>query len=246
MDARRDRPHRRRRGGRDHRRPPAGAARRARVRRGLGEDAHPGPRRGRRARPGPAAARGRGAAPGPRLPHLAGRRPLHVPRLPRVPARGGGGCPRGVRPARRPGLRPRHPAPRPGPVRIVRQAAPAGEGQGPREEAARAGEGQLALHRAPPRLPRLRRRQDVRPRRRGRRRAPLPRPVLQRRLHRVGHPHPGAAREGRRGHAPRGLRPAQPRRQGADGHAGELPARRAVPHLARRAGAGRAGRDERP
>ena len=32
----------------------------------------------------------------------------------------------------------------------------------------------------------------------GRRRAPVPRPVLQRRLHRVGDAHPGAAREGRR------------------------------------------------
>ena len=42
------------------------------------------------------------------------------------------------------------------------------------------------------------------------------------------------------------LRPAQPRRQGADGHPRELPARRAVPHLGRRARPDRAGRDVRP
>ncbi len=151
-----------------------------------------------------------------------------------------------MRPARRARLRPRHPAQRPGPVELLRQAAAAGEGEGTREDAAGAGQGQLARDRAPSGVPRLRRREDLRRGRRGRRRAPLPGPVLERGLHRVRHPHPGAAREGHRGHAPRRLRPAQPRRQGADGHPGELPARRAVPHLARRARPDRAGRDVRP
>ena len=82
--------------------------------------------------------------------------------------------------------------------------------------------------------------------RRGGRRAPLPRPVLQRRLHRVADPDPAAAGEGGRGAQAQRLRPPQPRRQGADGHARDLPARRAVPHPGRRAGADRRGRDARP
>ena len=115
---------------------------------------------------------------------LAGRRPLHLPRLPRVPARG-------ERRRRRAACAP-SPAPASAscaPTRTCRasfgQAAAAGQGQGPREDAAGAGQGQLARDRAPPGVPRLRRREDVRRGRRGRRRAPLPRPVLQRRLHRV-------------------------------------------------------------
>ena len=73
--------------------------------------------------------------------------------------------------------------------------------------------------------------------RRGHRRAPLPRPVLQRGLHRVGVARPAAAREGH-GRAQAGRpRPAQPRRQGPDRHPRDLPARRAVPHARRRAGA---------
>ena len=73
----------------------------------------------------------------------------------------------------------------------------AGAGQGAREDPARGHQGELPGDRAPPGLPRLRRRQDVRRERRGRRRAPLPRAVLQRRLHRVADPDPGAAGEGR-------------------------------------------------
>ena len=114
VDARRDRPGRRRGRRRPHRGvPAAGAARRPRVGRGLGEDARPGPGRGRRARRRPAAAgpgrgeRGRGVRP------LARRRPLHLPRLPRVPPRGGR---RGPGPAGAPRHRPRHPARRPGHV----------------------------------------------------------------------------------------------------------------------------------
>ncbi len=56
------------------------------------------------------------------------------------------------------------------------------------------------------------------------------------------HADPAAAREGRRGARRGRLRPAQPRRQGADGHPRELPARRAVPHARRGAGADRARR----
>ena len=78
--------------------------------------------------------------------------------------------------------------------RAFRQAARRrSRAQGPRAEAAGAHQGQLPLDRAPPGLPRLRRRQEVRRRRRGRRRAPLPRPVLLRRLHRVRAADPGAA-----------------------------------------------------
>ena len=47
-------------------------------------------------------------------------------------------------------------------------------------------------------------------------------------------------------HAHGRLRPAQPRRQGADGHARELPARRALPHAGRGAGPHRRGGDVRP
>ena len=139
----------------------------------------------------PAAAAGRGDRRGPGAAALAGRHPLHVPGLPRVPPRGGRrrhGRRRAAGPARH---RLRHPALRPGHVHVVREAAPAGAVQGPGEDAAGAGQGQLQGHRAPSGLPRLRRRQDVRRERRGRRRAALPRAVLVRRLHRVADPHPG-------------------------------------------------------
>ena len=78
-------------------------------------------------------------------------------------------------------------------------------------------------------------REDVRRGRRGHRRASLPRPVLQRRLHRVGLARPAAAREGQGRPATDRARPPQPRRQGADRHPRDLPARRAVPHSGRRA-----------
>ena len=57
---------------------------------------------------------------------------------------------------------------------------------------------------------------------------------------------PADPREGQGGAQAQRLRPAQPRRQGADGHPRDLPARRAVPHPGRRARADRRGRDERP
>ena len=130
-----------------------------------------------------------------RLPRLARRRPLHVPRLPRVPPRARR---RGDEPARRPRHRLRHPAQRPRPVVACGQLPAEGRRDGPRAHPAGAGEGQLPRDRAPPGVPRLRRREDVRRGRRGHRRAPLPRPVLQRGVHRVGLAHPAAAREGRR------------------------------------------------
>ena len=79
--------------------------------------------------------------------------------------------------------------------------------------------------------------------RRGRRRAPVPRAAVERGVHRVGHPDPGAAREGGRG------APARAGVRGANSHAGKsadgrehletYPQRRAVPHPGGRAGPGR-------
>ena len=129
-----------------------------------------------------AAARRRADRARPGVPAVAGRRPLRVPRLPRVPPRARG---RRRDPARRSRHRPRHPARGPGPVEGLRQAARGRQGQGPREDPAGAVEGQLARHRAPAGLPRLRRREDLRRERRGQRRAPVPRPALQRGVHRV-------------------------------------------------------------
>ena len=77
-------------------------------------------------------------------------------------------------------------------------AARRGGREGAREDPARAHQGQLPLDRAPPGVPRLRRRQEVRERRGGRR-APLPRALLERGLHRVADPDPAAARARRRG-----------------------------------------------
>ncbi len=128
----------------------------------------------------------------------------------------------------------------------VRQAATPGEGEGPREDPAGAGEGQLALHGAPARLPRLRRREVVRRVRRGGGGATLPRAVLECRLHRVADQDPAAAGEGRRRAAVGRLRRQQPCRQGVDGHPGELPARRALPDPPRRAGPDRRGGDVHP
>ena len=85
------------------------------------------------------------------------------------------------------------------------------------------------LDRPPARLPGLRRRQALRRRRRGRRRAPLPRPLHDRRLPRASRRHPGRAAQGRGGHRARGLPGRQPRREGARRDPRHLPARRALP-----------------
>ena len=68
----------------------------------------------------PAAAAGRGDRRGPGAAALAGRHPLHVPRLPRVPPRGRSTTAGRRRAARRARHRLRHPARRPGHVRVVR------------------------------------------------------------------------------------------------------------------------------
>ncbi len=157
---------------------------------------------------------------------VAGRRPLHLHRLPRVPPQHRRRRGRAAGGARH---RARHPACRPGDARRLRQDAAAGAGEGAGEDAPGAGQGQLQVHGPPAGLPRLHRREDLRRRRRGHRRAPVPRAVLLRRLHRVADAHPAAPREGVR--RPRGgrRRAREPHRQGAHGRAGELPARRAVP-----------------
>ena len=64
--------------------------------------------------------------------------------------------------------------------------------------AARAGQVEHEVHRVPADLPGLRRGPHVRSRRRAGQRAPVPRPVHAVRLHRVDHPHPGAAPQARR------------------------------------------------
>ena len=91
------------------------------------------------------------------------RRPLHLPRLPRVPPRA-----RRARATTSAAC----PAPAYGILRndpdmsvVVRQAAAQGRRDGPRAHPAGAGQGQLPLDRAPPGVPRLRRREDVRRRR---------------------------------------------------------------------------------
>ena len=226
---------------------PAGAARRPRGGRGLGEDARPGARRSSTSstsRPAAAAepTRSRRAAT---LLQLAGRRPLHLPRLPRVPPRAARATTSVLR--ARPRHRARHPARRPGHVGVVRQAARRWSRRKAREKTL------LVLAKANSR-------------------ATVHRPayldyvgvktfdengevVGERRflglfssaaytesLTRIPLLREKAAEVLR----PDRLRPAQPRRQGADGHPRDLPARRAVPHPGRRAGADRRGGDAHP
>ena len=74
----------------------------------------------------------------------------------------------------------------------------------------------------------------------------VPRAVLLGRLHRVRTTDPGAAREGVQGHRHRRPRPDEPRRQGPDGRARDLPARRAVPDTGRGPGADRLAGDVHP
>ena len=162
-----------------------------------------------------------GGQRGQGIDRLAGRRALHVPRLPRVPA-GAGLEPTAddediLRPVAGSGLG------------ILRDLGAADEHKssafgrlsGPVKAKARE-KSLLVLAKAnskgdrpPPRLPRLRRRQGLRRRRRGRRRAPVPRPAVERCLHRVGPPGAPGARQGRRSAGADRSRPAQPRRQRA-------------------------------
>ena len=164
------------------------------------------------------------------VPELAGRRQLHVPRLPRV------------RPGRRRaigpllgadrGLRARHPSRLPASRR--RSCQPQGGGVRPSAADPAADQGQLAFARAPPRVPRLHRRQEVRRGRPRDRRAPLPRPLhdappTRRALDRSRSSGQGQGRTGA-GRLPAG----QPRPQGADRDPRVLPARLAVPDGERR------------
>ena len=111
-----------------------------------------------------------------------------------------------------------------------RRRAGAGARDGPRADAAAAGDAlEHALHRAPARLQRLRRRQALQRRRRSHRRAPLPRPVHLHRLQRARQRDSAAAPQGGgRGRARRVARWRAPG-QGAGAHPVDLPARRPVP-----------------
>ena len=174
-----------------------------------------------------------GAAP------LAGGRPLHLPGLPGVrpgtPGRRGH-----ARRAR--GVGPRRAAFGPERLDLVRLPAGRGTRQGPRAQDAGAYQGKLALDGAPPGLPRLRRRQDIRRRRAGQRGAPLPRPVHLVLVHAERPADPGAAPQGARGPRRLGLRDGQPQRQGPARDPRDLPARRAVPDLGRAVAADGPGR----
>ena len=90
-------------------------------------------------------------------------------------------------------------------------------------------QGQRQVDRAPPRLSRLCRRQDLRQEGRAYRRAAHRRPVHLDRLHALGDEDPLSALQGRDRHPEVRLRPARPFRQGADQRAGKLSARRTVP-----------------
>ncbi len=180
---------------------------------------------------------------------MAGRRPLHLPRLPRVRTgrRGGRGRLREGRRRRgaEPGTAARHGAGHP-PCRpaaqhrgeppglaVLQPAARRRARQGARTPDAGPDQGEQPGDRAPLVLPRLRGRQEVRRGGQCRRGAPLPRAVLVRRLHRVGAPRPGGPPQGRRRAGDRGLHARQPRRARPAADPGDLPARRAVPDLGR-------------
>ncbi len=145
---------------------------------------------------------------------LAGRRPLHLPRLPGVPARRGAEGEKVLDAVLGTGL---------GILRSDRTAAPGAvldDARGVREGAGEAPadhhEGQLAGHRAPLGVPRLHRLQDLRRRRQGRRRAAVPRPVLRRGLPHQRARAAGGPAQGHRGAAALRAVPAQPLRQGPD------------------------------
>ena len=118
-----------------------------------------------------------------------------------------------------------HPAVRP--ARVVEQlrpADPAGPGEGPGEAPARAHHREHAGHRASGGLPRLRERQAVRRRRRGRRGAALPRAVRLERVHRQRPPHPRGPPQGAGGAGALRLRARQPLRQGPAADPRDVPA----------------------
>ena len=156
--------------------------------------------------------RGRGRDGG--LPRVARGAQLHLPRIPRV------------RRGRPQGPGPRHPARAVGGRgrRAVARAAP------PHPH-----EGELARHRAPAVVPRLRGREALRRGRERDRGAALPRALHAHRLPREPDRDPDPAAQGRRDPRARGLPARQPQREGAARDPRHLPARRAVPDLHGRA-----------
>ena len=235
MDAHRDRHLLRGIADRAGKGPAAGPARRAGGGGGLPED----DRGGAAARRPAGDRRPEGARRDPGAAALAGRQPLHLPRVPRVRPGGrgaGDGAGAGTR------HRPRHPAARQEGVVLVRGAPARGAGPGQGPAAAHPHQGQLALHRAPAQLPRLHRDQAGQRHRRGGRRIPLPRPVHPRGLPREHRPDSGAAPQAGRGPAAQRRDAGQPRRQGPDRDPGGLPAGGTVPDLGGRADPDRARR----
>ena len=155
-----------------------------------------GARDRRRPRPPPAAGRPDGARRGARVPRVARRRPLHLPRLPR-PRPGDEGRRRRARRGAR--LRDGHPAREAGRgARDELLAAPAaGARLRAREGPADRHQVELALDRAPAGLPRLHRHQALRRPRRGGGRAPLPRALHAHGVPRAPERDPAPAAQGR-------------------------------------------------
>ena len=221
---------------------------RRRPRRGdrLAADAGPLRPAGPRARAQRAAARhGRGDTRRA-VPALAQRRPPRLPRLPRVRLRPRG---RGRR-RRRGGARHRAGSAARRPADGGAAPALVGDARGP-PDGLRAGgpdahDGQQPQHRVPGRLPGLHRRQAVRPRGPGRRRAPVPRALQLRRLPRQRARHPAPAGQGRRGAGPGRLRGREPQRAGPAPDPRDVPPQRAVPDRRRRAVRDRDGHPRAP
>ena len=157
----------------------------------------------------------RGDRGGPRLHRVARGPQLHVPRLPRVRARHRG---RRAAPERRPGLGPRHPPPggRREELACVQQAPAGGARARSRAPPPEPDEGQLALHRAPARLSRLRRREALRRRGTGHGRAPLPRALHAHGLPVARQRHTDPQAQGEHRADARGVPARQPQREGAD------------------------------
>ena len=165
---------------------------------------------------------------------MARRRPLHLPRLRGVRAVARRGTRRA---APRAGVAARRGAP-PRPRRGVGHVRAHGAGAAPprlRALRAHAHQGAGALHRPPRGAVRLRGREALRRRRHGGRRVPLHRALHRERVQRVHRRRAGAAPQGRARDRARRARPARSRRPHARAHPRDLPARRVVPPLERRA-----------
>ena len=223
------RPHRRRgAAGRIARRARDGARGRAARRRGLAGDDGARRRDRRRAQGQSAAAAEGGDRGGGRVPRMAGRRQLHLPRRPRLRlhrqgGRAGAAARDRARPvalARPPRAAHRHPA-RAGHAGAAR--LPDGAEAPDRHQVGGALEG------APAHAHGLYRHQALRCRRQAHRRVPHRRPVHVDGLHALDPHHSVPAPQGRRHHQARRLRSRRSFRQGAGQRARYLFARRAVP-----------------